>query len=219
MQQISLNEIYSEFYSGNIQRGELESFIYTYLVNNKNKTCINHWKQEKYEDFISHFYPHLGRIIDSYQDIGLSFEAYLYKYMQVSAKEYNVRTTINAVVEYSTWSARVPDMYLYEEPPVYTVNHTSIDTREIITQMLTGTNGRKSSRQILALVLKCYYYLSDDFAEKIAPLIGMGKKELIVMLNKIRKIRRNKDDNIYFMKERIHCQFYRCIVYENKLSL
>jgi len=47
----------------------------------------------------------------------------------------------------------------------------------------------------------------------------MDSKELIEMLNKLRKIRQNKDDNIYLLKERIFCQFYRCIIYEKKLSL
>ncbi len=50
-------------------------------------------------------------------------------------------------------------------------------------------------------------------------MIGIEKNELIEMLNKIRKIRRYKDDNIYFFKERIHCLFYRCVSYEKRLSL
>jgi hypothetical protein len=215
MDQKSLNDIYSEYLLGRIKREEFEGIIYTYLFNNQNKTCINYWEQDKYEDFISWFYPRLKNSIDSYKEIGASFEAFLYKYMLISSKEYHVRTTTNAVIEYSAWSARVPDMYAYEELPVYTINNT----KEVITKMIVGTRGRKNTRRILALILKCYYYVSDDFAEKIAPLIGIDVKELMEMLNKIRRIRRDKDDNIYFLKERIYCQFYRCIVYEKRLSL
>jgi hypothetical protein len=215
MHQKSLNKIYSEYLSGKIKRDEFEGIIYTYLFNNQNKTCINHWEQDEYEDFISWFYPRLKNAIDSYQEIGASFEAFLYKYMLISAKEYHVRTTTNAVIEYSAWSARVPDMYMYEEPPVYNINNTE----EVITKMIIGTRGRKNTRRILALILKCYYYVSDDFAEKIAPLIGIGAKELMEMINKIREIRREKDDKIYLLKERIYCQFYRCIIYEKRLSL
>jgi DNA-directed RNA polymerase specialized sigma subunit len=216
MQQETINDIYSEYFLGNLKREEFEGIIYKYLVKNKEKTCIKHWKQDEYEDFISHFYSNLKKVIDSYEDTGSSFEAYLYRYMIISAKEYQVRMTTNAVVEYSTWSARIPEMYAYEEPPIY---HTTNNTEEVITKMISGTNGRKNTRRILALILKCYYYVSDDFAEKIAPLIGIDVKELTEMLNKIRKIRRDKDDNIYFLKERIYCQFYRCIVYEKRLSL
>jgi len=214
MQENTLNEFYSEYLLGNIKHDELESIIYTYLVNNKAKTCIKHWKQNEYEDFISHFYPQLKKIINSYENTGSSFEAYLYGFILVSAKEYNVRTTTNAVTEHSAWNARIPDMYVYEEPPVYKINYK----KEEITRMITGVNGKKNTRRILALVLKCYYYVSDDFAYKIAALIGIDAKELIDKLNKIRKIRQKRDDNIYLFKERIYCLFYRCIVYEKRLS-
>jgi len=219
MLQESLNDIYSEYFLGGIKCEEFEAILYTYLINNKDKTCVRHWNQNEYEDFISWFYPNLKKIINSYQETGSSFEAYLYRYMLISSKEYNVRTTTNAVVEYSTWSARIPEMYVYEEPPIYTVNHVNNKTKEIITKILSGSNGRKGTRRILALILKCYYYISDDFAEKIAPLIGVKTDELIEMLNKIRKIRQFKDDSIYHLKERIYCQFYRCVVYEKRLSL
>jgi len=215
MQIESLNKIYSEYFSGKIDLGEFEGIIYKYLINNQEKTCIKHWKQDEYEDFISWFYPRYKNIIGSYQEMGSSFEAFFYRYMLISAKEYHVRRTTNAVIEYSAWSARVPDMYAREETPVYTVNHTE----EVITKMIIGIKGRKNTRRILALILKCYYYISDDFAEKIAILIGIDPKELIEMLNKIRKMRQDKDDNIYFLKERIFCQFYRCIIYEKRLSL
>jgi len=214
MQENTLNKFHSEYLLGGIKRDELESIIYTYLVNNKEKTCIKHWKQNEYEDFISHFYPNLKKIIDSYEDTGSSFEAYLYRFILVSAKEYNVRTVTNAVTEHSTWNARIPDMYVYEEPPAYKINNK----KEEITKMITGVDGKKNTRRILALVLKCYYYVSDDFAYKIAALTGIDAKELIDKLNKIRKIRQKKDDNIYLFKERIHCLFYRCIVYEKRLS-
>jgi hypothetical protein len=215
MKQKSMNSIYSEYRIGNIEREDFEGLIYAYLVNNREKTCIRHWKQDEYEDFISWFYPRLKESIDYYKEKGSSFEAFLNKYILISAKEYHVRTTTNAVIEYSTWSARVQEMYVHEEQPVYISN----DTEDAITKMIIDKKGRKNSRRILALILKCYYYVSDDFVEKIAPLIGINVKELSQMLSKIREIRRKKDDNIYLMQERIYCQFYRCIVYENRLSI
>ena len=213
--QETLNDIYFEYLLGNIKRDKLESFIFKYLSNNKDKTGIKHWNQDQYEDFVSYFYPGIKKIIDSYKNIGSSFEAYLYKFLLVSAKEYETRKTTQEVIEYAAWSARVPDMYVYEEPPVYNIKQT----KEVLTKMITGIKGRKNTRRLLALILKCYYFISDDFAENISGLIGIESKELIEMLNKIRKIRRHKDDNIYFFRERIHCLFYRCVSYEKRLSL
>jgi hypothetical protein len=215
MKQKSMNSIYSEYLAGNIKRENFEGLVFSYLVNNREKTCIRHWKQGDYEDFISWFYPRLSKSIDLYKEKGSSFEAFLNKYILVSAKEYHVRSTTNAVIEYSAWSARISDMYVFEEHPIYFNNNTE----EAITGMIIDKKGRRNTRRILALILKCYYYVSDDFVEKIAPLIGVDVKELKDMLNKIRKIRREKDDSIYLMKERIYCQFYRCIVYEKRLSM
>jgi len=211
----TLNYFYSVFLSGEMSLADFESCIYEFLVYNKEKTNLCHWKDEDYEDFISWFYPRLKTAIETYNDIGASFEAFMSKYLLISAKEYHVRKTIDSVTEYSAWSARVPEMYVREEAPAYIHN----DAQKVITQLLIDKKGRRNSKRILALILKCYYYVSEDFAEKVAPLIGMEKNELLKMLSVIRKKRQEKDDNIYFMKERIYRQFYKCIIYEKRMTM
>jgi len=214
MKQI-LNKLYFNYLLGDIDRSEFEGNIYDYYLNNQEKTLLGHWKKDEYEDFLSWFYPRLKRSIDSYREKGASFEAYFKKYFLISSREYRVRKVTNAVTEYSAWSARVPDMYVREEAPSYTVNKTE----DLIAELISDKKGRKNTRRILALILKCYYYVSDNFAEKIAKKIGVSSDELIEKLTKIRKIRQKKDDEIYYLKERIYCQYYRCIIYEKKLSL
>ena len=211
----TINNLYSNFLTGEMERADLESYIYKFLIGNQEKTCLSHWEKDQYEDFLSWFYPRLKNAIETYTDIGASFEAFVSKYILVSSKEYHVRMTINNITEYSAWSAQVPEMYAYEEPPVYNYK----GTKNMLTQLFIDKKGRKNTKRILALVLKCYYYVSDDFAEKIAPIIGMKKNELLEMLDVIRKLRQEKDDKIYLMKERIYCQFYRCIVYEKRLTI
>ena len=213
--QHTLNELYSEFMTGELDRSRLEGLIYRYLVYNQGKTNISHWKRDEYEDFISWFYPRLKMAIDSYRETGSSFEAFMSKYLLISSKEYHVRTTTNSVIEYSAWLARIPEMYAHEEPPVYIHKNAG----KVITQLVIDKKGRRNSRRILALVLKCYYYISDDFAEKIAPMIGITAKELAEMLSKIRETRKIRDDKIYCIKERIYRQFYRCIIYDKRLTL
>jgi len=216
MDQLSLNDFYSEYLSGNISLTELEGAIYNYLFNNQEKTCLCHWKRDEFEDYISWFYPRLHKAIKSYQDIGASFEAFMARFLLISSKEYRVRITTNAITEYSAWSAQVPDMYVYEEPPVY--KHKN-NMESIVDNLTNDRSGRKNTRRLLALILKCYNYVSVDFAEKIAPKIGIKKEELLEMLSAIRAIRKERDDKIYFMKERIYTQFFRCLIYEKKLSL
>jgi len=217
MQQLILNDFYSDYLLGHLSRSELEGCIYTYLVNNQEKTSLNHWKHEDYDDYISWFYPRLQKAIDSYQDVGSTFEGFIARFLLISSKEYRTKMTTNAITEYSAWSALVPDMYaMYarEEPPVYIPN----SAEDVITKLTIDRSGRKNTRRVLTLILKCYYYVSDDFAEKIAPKLGIKKTELLDMLYKIRSSRQKKDDDIFLMKEGIHTQFIRCLVYERRLS-
>ncbi|MCL2211206.1 MAG: hypothetical protein FWB95_04730 [Treponema sp.] len=213
MQKKSLNQFYNSYRSGDMERENFEGAIYTFLVNNQEKTCISHWNNDLYEDFVSWFYPRLKKSIDNYQEMGASFEAFLGKYMLLSAKEFQIRATTNSITEYSAWSAQIPEMYVYEEAPVYTHNNA----QEIISNLIIDRSGRKNTRRILALIIKCYCCVSDNFAERIAPLIGMSSKELIKLLDEIREMRQEKDDRIFRMKERSYCQYYRCIVYEKRL--
>jgi len=215
MEQIAINDLYSRYVSGEIKRVEFEGNLYKFLVNNQDKTCLSHWKNDEYEDYISWFYPSLHKAIDSYNETGSSFEAFLNKFMLVSSKEYHVRVTTRSVIEYSAWSARVGEMYAHEEAPAYL--HDNAES--VIKQLVIDKKGRKNTRRILALILKCYHYVSDDFLDKIAPVIGIEKNLLREMILKIRRIRQRRDDEIYHMKERIYRQYYRCIIYEKRLLL
>jgi len=213
MRKVTLNHFYNTYLLGDIGRVDFESRVYSFLVMNQDKTCISGWEKATYDDFISWFYPRLKKSIDNYKETGASFEAFLKKYMFISAKEFQTKATTNSLTEYSVWSAQIPDMYAHEEAPAYLQDNAE----EAIKKLITNRYGKKVTTRILALIIKCYHGISDDFAERIAPLIGISSKELIQMLDNIRKIRRERDDKIFLIKERTYCQFYRCIVYEKRL--
>jgi hypothetical protein len=215
MKQFSLNELFSQYKNNKIKKTELEGRVYYYFFYNQEKTRLGHWKRDEYEDYISWFYPRIRKAIDTYSEKGSSFEAFIHKFMQNSSREYRVRITTQNVTEYSAWCARVPELYAREEAPEYWYEKNENQ----LTAILTGKNGIKDKRRILALILKCYYYVSDDFIDRIAGKMGMDAKQLRDMVNKIRELRQKKDDALYYMKERIYCQYYRCIVYEKRLLL
>jgi hypothetical protein len=133
----------------------------------------------------------------------------------VSSREYRVRKTTKNFIEYSAWGAQINDLYAHEESPVY----FSEKKDDVFPELIAIQGKRKDTRRILALVLKCYYYVSDDLLDKIASKIKIDKDELRKMIENMRKLRQKKDDAIYLMKERIYGQYYRCIVYEKRLSL
>ena len=214
MQEYTLNELYTMFIERKINRGKFEGLVFLYLVNNRTKISTRHWKNDEYEDFISWFYPRLKKAIDTYKEKGASFEAYIFNIVRTASKEYRMRITINVVTERSAWNAQIPEYYAREEAPVYSLDKPDVE----ITQLILQLKGRKNPKQLLALILKCYYYISDGFLEKIAVHTGLDKKILKEMIDKLRVIREKRENAIYMMKERLYGQFYRCIVYEHRLS-
>jgi hypothetical protein len=214
MQEHTLNELYSMFIEKKINRGKFEGLVFFFLVNNRTKISTRHWKNDDYEEFISWFYPRLNKAIDTYKETGSSFDAYITNIVRTASKEYRMRETINVVTEQSAWNAQIPDYYAREETPVYIHEKPNSEITKIILQI----KGRKNPKQLLALILKCYYYISDRFLEKIAGHTGLDKKILKEMIEKLRVIREKREDAFYRMKERIYGQFYRCIVYEHRLS-
>jgi len=214
MQENTLNVLYYTFIERKINRDEFEGRIFNYLLKNKTKIITRYWKNDEYEEFISWFYPRLNRAIDTYKETGSSFESYLTNIVRTAAREYKMRTTINVVTEHSAWNAQIPEFYAREETPVYLPDRPDTEISQVIKQI----KGRKNPKQLLALILKCYYYISDEFIDRIAVHTGLNKKILKEMIDKLRIMREKREDEIYRMKERIYGQFYRCIVYEHRLS-
>jgi len=214
MQEHTLNVLYSMFIERKINRGEFEGQVFNYLIKNQAKIITRYWKSDEYEEFISWFYPRLNKAIDTYKETGSSFEIYLLNIIRTAAKEYRMRTIINVVTEQSAWNAQIPEFYAREESPVYLNDKTDNE----LSQIILKSKKRKNSKQLLALILKCYYYISDELIDKIAVHTGFEARILKEMIEKLRIIREKREDAIYRMKERIYGQFYRCIVYEHRLS-
>ena len=213
MEQSYLNDLFSDYKNGIYNRSRFEGMVYDYYINNQEKTCLGHWKHNEYEDFMSWFYQRLHKAITSYREISSSFDVYMGCVMRTAAKEYRIKTTTKSVIEYSAWCAHISDYYTYEESPVYT-----FETHEkALANIIHEHRGISNPKELLALILKCYYYVSDDFIERIAKHLGYDRKELMEMVNNLRALRQKKDDNIYLMRERIFGQYYRCIVYERRL--
>jgi hypothetical protein len=225
MQQLSLNDLYLEYSKGGIDLNKFEALIYDYFIKNKSKLNFSYLKDDEYEEYISWLFPRIQSAIKSYRDLEASFDVYMGSVFRLAFREYLTRKTNKSITEYAAWTIRVSEVYANEEPPVY--SFTSEKSEPVLPQVMTtqletefsGINSRKKNpRQLLSLVLKCYYYLSDDFIDRIAPMIDIEKDKLKEMVDKLRLMRIKRDDGIRSMQQRIYSQFYRCYIYEKKLS-
>ena len=215
MNEKSLNELYSLYEKKQISRNLFEGLIYKYFVKNRVKTICKNWKVQEYEDFLPWFYPRLSKSIDSYREKGSSFETFMGSVLRITAKEYRARLIRNSIIEYSAWSVHVPEMYAHEDTPSYNCeNNDYIDFNDLPEKI-----GRNNPKQLLALILKCYYYVSDDFLEKIAKRTGIEKTVIKKMVEDMKRIKSEREDLMYNVRERVYCQYYRCMVYEKRLTL
>jgi hypothetical protein len=121
------------------------------------------------------------------------------------SKEYRAREADHQTAEYACWKAKaLDDAAVHEEEDVYIEPEPVFDSVS-------------NPRQVLVLLLKSYHYMSPDFLERISPALNIDKEKLAVLVEELRKLRLEREGQIQELQERIHSQFYRCIVFEKKL--
>jgi DNA-directed RNA polymerase specialized sigma24 family protein len=188
-----------------IDRKQLEGSIFTYIRQHLSRFNLDRLNRDVCGDFISWLYPRLSRAIDRYRDKGSSFDAYIGALVRLSVKEYNQRQKNHRIVERTWWTAKAEEaMICEEEEPEY------FEPDKVFEPV-------SNPRQVLILLLKSYYYLSDDFLKRIAPTLGMEQDELSRMVDELRKQRLTSEIAIRRLQERIHSQFYRCLTFEKRM--
>ncbi len=215
-QQLSLNELHEQYRGGLLEKRQFESMLFGMLLENLCQYNTFGWKRDDCIDYLSWLYPRLSKAIDSYKEIGASFESYISALVHWSSREYVFRGTNRSAAEHAAWTARLPDMYVHGIEPDYPEYDSSSGDKP---ESEPEPKRAKNPRQLLILILKCYYYLSDDLLDRLAPRVGIEKEKLRELVDTLRRQRTERDEQIYLMKERIHSQFYRCIIYEERLKV
>ncbi|MDR3168040.1 MAG: hypothetical protein LBT93_08850 [Treponema sp.] len=206
MQDISnLDELFNQYSRGTLSKKELEGLIFRFILENYQRFHLFDWNKDKCTDYLCWLYPRLSRAIGTYKNTGASFDAYIGALVHWSAREYRTREMDHYITEYACWKAKAEEMEVCSPEPEY------LETCVPIPRV---TN----PRQVLVLLLKTYFYVSEDFLSRAAPALGMGEKKLRQLVEKIRTLRLRRDEEIRGLQERIHCQYYRCIAFEKRLE-
>jgi hypothetical protein len=207
MQQlICLNDLYRQYSLRVLEKKKLEEAIFKSAIDTYDKYRPYDWDRDEYIEYLCWLYPRLNRAIDNYKETGASFESYINAMIHWSAKEYRFRLADHYTTEYAAWLLHSEEMQVRDIEPAYGESETKPAARP-----------PSNPRQMMILILKCYYFVSDDFLERIAPQMGLEKEFICRMIDKLRVIRVKREENIFHLRERIHCQFYRCITYEKRL--
>ena len=202
-----LNNLLIEYRQGNTNRNDLEGKLFMYIQNHPRRFFLSVFNKDTRDDFLSWLYPRLSKAVDHYTDQGSSFDAYIITMVKLSAKEYGLRKKEHRIIEKTWWDTKALEMMTAEEEPEYADTPVPAVQKKV-----------SNPRQVLMLLLKSYYYLSDTHLERLAPALGLEKEELYHMVDALRIIRLRQEETINGLKERIHCQFYRCLAFEKRMQ-
>jgi DNA-directed RNA polymerase specialized sigma24 family protein len=206
-----LSDLWKQYCLGLLNRKDFEGRIFAFILENYQRFHLFHWDRDACADYLCWLYPRLSRAIDTYKDVGASFDAYIASVVHWSAKEYRSREADHHVTEYACWEARAGEVA--ESEPTY---------MEITLE--DSGNGKPEQkklpnpRQILILLLKSYFFVSEDFIRRVAPSIGMSVEKLQCLIDKLRAMRFDRDEEIREIQERLHCEYYRSFSYQKRLD-
>jgi hypothetical protein len=201
-----LSELYRMYKNGELEKKELEGRIFLYLQTNYDRYHVFNKTRSMWEDFLSWFYVRLSKSIDMYRDIGSSFDAYMTSLVHGASREYRSREMEHDFTEGACWEAKAEEMSVHESECEYKKKKKKVSLPDEI-----------KPKQILFLLLKSYYFLTDDFVEKTAAAIGMDSQLIWDMIDRLKVLCSDKESEILSLRERIHCQHYRCMVYQKRL--
>lgn len=197
----SLNDLYQKYSEGLLKKEQFEGLLFKFILDNHQQFHLYNWNRDDYVDYLSWLYPRLNRAIDTYRESGSCFENYIKTIIHWSSKEYRSTLFKSLIGEHTAWMIGATEMAVHENEPEYSGPELSIQRPF-------------NHRQILFLLLKCYYFVSDEFLTRIAPVAGMKKEDLFTIIAKLRNLRTKRESEIRRLQERKYGLFYRCIAYE-----
>jgi hypothetical protein len=206
-EELPLTKLMHQHSLGLISRKDLEGHIFQFLLDNYQQLHPYGWSKDDYMDYVCAFYPRISSAIDNYRDQGATFDAYINSLVHWGSREHRTRETDHRLAEYACWKARALDeAAVHEEEDVYMEPEPAYGEVD-------------NPRQILVLLLKSYHYMSPDFLERVSPALNIDKEKLAILVDELRKLRLRREEKIMELQERIHSQFYRCIVFQKKLKM
>jgi DNA-directed RNA polymerase specialized sigma24 family protein len=202
-----LTDLYRLYHTGGLPKDRLEGLIFQHLLGSFEQFRIFSGNRDRWDDFISWLYPRLARAVDLYREQGSSFDAYITRMVNSAAKEYRCREADHNVTEYVCWRAKAEENLLLDSEPEYLDGNKNASIPDDI-----------NPRQILFLLLKSYFFVSEDFVKRVSLAIGMNAGMVQNVIDELRQLRSKKEADFMNFRERIHCQHYRCLAYQKRMQ-
>jgi hypothetical protein len=213
---------YNDFKNGAIEKRELESIVFKYALENPRYFGIYFKQKDECADFLCFIYPRISRAIDRF-DLSLgNFDTFINGSIRRAYREYMLREQTCYEKEDYVWKEEAYFMHVAEEEPLYC---SKTDDNDIYNDNLYNHKSEASIRKtfkyrkkLLILLLKSYYFITDDLIYCIAPYLDLEPEEIIKKLDEIRSLRSQRDTEIFNLRERCFTQHFRCRNFETRLA-
>ncbi|MDR1175676.1 MAG: hypothetical protein LBK83_09450 [Treponema sp.] len=220
----SLDSLYREYRGGSLDQRELEGKMFSVILKNARDYRWFEGNEDEIVDYLCWIYPRISKAVRHFKDNGAAFSTYIGALIRYSMREYKSAQLDHYITEYAAWTTQAMDMEVHspeiDYPEAGFAETNYLEPEETGNKFLQAAlQTQLKSRQILLLILKSYYYLSEDFIDRIAPHTGVDAETLKQMVEKLRFSRNRKEEQFHRLQERIANQFYRCIAWEKRLKI
>jgi len=213
-----LSDLYQRYIAGNLPKKDFEGRLFQYLLDNLKRYRVFERDKNHWNEFISWLYPRLVRAIDLYRDLGSSFDAYITGLVQKASREYQRREADHRITEYTCWQARAQEMLVCETEAEYLTPKTQPRPPPLPLSEPVAIPTDIKPRQILLLLLKSYFFATDEFVSRVSHAIGMKTEIVMKMIDELRNLRSEKEREMLSLRDRVHCQYYRCLTYQKRME-
>jgi len=221
-----LSDLHQRYTIGSLPKKDFEGRLFQYLLDNHERYRIFEGNKNRWNDFLSWLYPRIVRAIVLYRELGSSFDAYITGLVYRASKEFQHREASNSLTEYTCWEARAQEMVACESEPEYLTSYAQPKFSAIAHNAVQGFPAEDAitlpkdikPQQILLLLLKSYFFVSEEFVNRVACAIGMNTGTVMQMIEELRKLRSEREGKITSLRDRVYSQYYRCLTYQKRMD-
>jgi DNA-directed RNA polymerase specialized sigma24 family protein len=210
---MALSKLYRDYKNGLIGRTVFEAKLMG-EVTYRAPSVLGKNRSKNLQDFLVWLYPRLHNAIDNYKNTGSDFDRYLYTIVRKAYKEFHMKEHDHRITERTVWTEKSYEFTGYEYAVESAAEREAFYAPDSEDDKPEPFRCVSNPRQILILLMKSYYFLSDDFISRIAPALGMDREEINMLVTEMRDLRAEREQEIHDLRERVHTQFYRCLSFQ-----
>ncbi len=202
---------YDQFIRGELDRADLESRIYIHITNNIHRFKLSSIREDERTEFLAWVYPRLSEAVKTFRNTGSSFDAYIHDRISWGILDFKIESAERMTAESAYWTERSCEVTCEPEEEYCRVEESAARKPDPAIVL-------SNPKQVLALALKCCFFVSDDFCEKIAPSLKIDAKELRRKMERLRVVAAERALRRRVLEERAATLYYRSVVLAARLA-